>query len=243
MGLVAVCLLSVPAAHGQRTGRVTGLVVDETGGIIPGASVTLASDDRVHTAISDQYGRFDFPDLPESPTALEVSSPGCRTVTMTKLQTGERGLFEITLEPGGCPQCVTVGACRPIVPFVPFRMLPPKVSYEERFFNVTVVGTVRDAWDGPLGQAIITLTKSGTGPFYNATTNDRGEFQFGDIEPGRYMLKATREGYFGLTAFWVARENLTRIDRVYLLSKDQKERCGYTEFEELESSPLPILPH
>jgi hypothetical protein len=217
------------------------MVVDPTGGVIAGASVTLASDDRVHVATSDQYGRFDFPDLPEDPTALEVSSPGFKTVTMTKLQTGERGLFEVILEPGSCPQCRTVLPCRPIVPFVPFKMLPPRVSYEERFDNVRVAGTVRDAWDRPLSQATITLTKSGKEPFYNATTNDRGEFQFGDIDPGRYTLEATRGDYFGLTAFWVARENLTRIDRVYLLSEDQKERCG--PYIELESSPLPIPSH
>jgi hypothetical protein len=155
---------------------------------------------------------------------------------MTKLQTGERGLFEVILDVGGCPQCVTVTTfCRSIVPLP--RIALPNVSYEERSDDVGVAGNVRDALKKPLSQVTVTLARWETGPVYSTTTNQRGEFQFRDTDPGKYTLKVTRESYStNFTFLWVARENLTRIDRLdlYLL---QWEACA-PEVES-ESSVLP----
>jgi protocatechuate 3,4-dioxygenase beta subunit len=47
--------------------------------------------------------------------------------------------------------------------------------------------------------------------------NEKGEFRFSDLEPGWYALRATREGYSSeYVQFWVARETLTRLSRLYL---------------------------
>ena len=41
---VALLLVSVPLTHAQTTAQLTGTVQDSTGGVIPGAQVTLADE-------------------------------------------------------------------------------------------------------------------------------------------------------------------------------------------------------
>jgi len=218
--LLSASLLNVPAARAQLTGRVSGLVVDQTGGVIADASVTLFSEDRVRMAKTDQYGRFDFRDLPEGSDDLEVSSPGFKTVTMTNIQSSERGLFEPILQPGSFSGCMVQDfAPAPSVAFLPLSGY--NTSYEERTDNVSVVGILRDIWDRPLSQGTVTLLKALTESTYTTVTNEKGQFRFRDVDPGKYRLKATHDGFFvGSAAFWVTRENLARVVPIYLSTKN-----------------------
>src|SRR5688572_31206475 len=86
--ILCVLLVSVPA-WAQATGSVTGTVSDETGGILPGVSVTLtpAGSQTQTETVTDATGTYRFDNVPAG--AAEVTfrlinfSTGRRPVTVT----------------------------------------------------------------------------------------------------------------------------------------------------------------
>lgn len=83
-GLVAglALLLSSGLAYAQATGTVTGRVTDATGGVIPGAEVTLANNATGASSrtVTDANGEFTFRAIPGQ-YKLRVSLQGFRTST------------------------------------------------------------------------------------------------------------------------------------------------------------------
>jgi hypothetical protein len=238
--LLGACLLCPSAVRGQSGPSLQGTVLDRTGGIIPGADVILFSDDWVLTTKANENGIFRFASVPPHIRYVEASSPGffSRSIAMTE-QNPERLSFTLWVGEGNMPARTE---CSP-----PDNMLPPAVSYEERSYNVQLTGTVTDLSRVPLAFAIITLLRVDLDaplaerdrprglamkdrflkerPVAEVSSNDKGEFQFSDLESGWYRLKAEQEGYSKATVnFWVARETLTRLSRIYLFSVPPK--CG-----------------
>jgi hypothetical protein len=73
--LVVAALIAVAApvqAQPAQTGTVSGDVKDDTGGALPGVTVTLTSQDRgfSRTTVTDENGRFVFPAVPIGPYSL-----------------------------------------------------------------------------------------------------------------------------------------------------------------------------
>jgi hypothetical protein len=59
-----------------------------------------------------------------------------------------------------------------------------------------VVLVVRGGVSVGSGGATVSVLKSGSkGKPLTARTNDRGQFNFASLEPGLYLLRASREGY------------------------------------------------
>ena len=70
---VAVFCLSLPfvgVASAQSTGVLTGTVVDETGGVLPGVTVTARSDATRAVAVTDDTGVWRVEGVPEGPASL-----------------------------------------------------------------------------------------------------------------------------------------------------------------------------
>ena len=92
VGLVVALLLCASPAWPQTAapsevraaGGVSGTVVDETGGPIAGASVSLSRDGAAGTldVVAAADGRFSFPNIPAGPFRLTVSSPGFASQTV-----------------------------------------------------------------------------------------------------------------------------------------------------------------
>jgi protocatechuate 3,4-dioxygenase beta subunit len=126
--------------------------------------------------------------------------------------------------------------CLTVIP-PPFQIVPPKISYKERGGDVNVAGKIGDAFRGPLSKAAVVLVNSATGLSYVTETDESGEFQFKDIDPGRYQLRTTYDNRSRtLATFLVARENLTRIDGVCLFSEEKYTKVCPAEV------PLPLIP-
>ncbi|HYW43912.1 MAG TPA: carboxypeptidase regulatory-like domain-containing protein [Bryobacteraceae bacterium] len=78
---VAVCcalLLSTAARAQVLSGTLAGTVTDQTGAVVPGATITATDTEtgREYKAASDQSGNFTFADLPNSTYRVVVQQPG-----------------------------------------------------------------------------------------------------------------------------------------------------------------------
>ena len=92
-GLVVVLLLCASSAWPQTAapnalpspGIISGTVVDEAGGIIAGANVSLMQDGAAAgiEVVSSADGHFSFPSVQAGPFRLTVSSPGFASRTMS----------------------------------------------------------------------------------------------------------------------------------------------------------------
>jgi carboxypeptidase family protein len=74
--VVALGLCSPAIAQETTTGSLSGAVTDSTGGALPGATVTLTSEQGVKTFVTDGEGRFFAPYLTPGRYAVRVELSG-----------------------------------------------------------------------------------------------------------------------------------------------------------------------
>jgi hypothetical protein len=109
---LALCAASAFAQTG--TGRISGMVKDASGAIVPGAAVTAIHEQtgiRHHTTATDA-GVFVFPSLPVGPYSVSAELSGFKTVTKTGnlLTVGTDLNVTLVLQPGGVEETITVAA-------------------------------------------------------------------------------------------------------------------------------------
>ena len=116
-GLVAAVLLLPYAAMAQvTTGNITGRVVDSSGGVVPGASVSLVSEvhgNKIAPVKTNASGDYTFADITADTYTVEVTAPAFKTTRETGIQVtgGDRvGVPLITLQVGATSETVSVTA-------------------------------------------------------------------------------------------------------------------------------------
>ena len=122
LSLMPVASVFVPAAHAQViTGTLSGTVQDNTGAVVPGATVVvknaLSGDTR--TAVSNQAGSFTFAGLNSGDYNITITSPSFKIFTEkgVHLDPGDsRALPGLSLTPGGNTETITVSADNNNVP-------------------------------------------------------------------------------------------------------------------------------
>jgi hypothetical protein len=103
-GVLLVALLLVPAgAFAQGTGAaLIGAVTDETGAILPGATVLIRNTDTALTRelVTDADGRFSAPNLPPGPYEVTVSLPGFATLVRSgiRLTVGREAVLNMSMK-------------------------------------------------------------------------------------------------------------------------------------------------
>ena len=72
ISFLALLLFVTPAgvAAAETTGTLTGTVVDETGGVLPGAVVNLQADGAEFSSVTDDMGKWSIDGVPAGPAAL-----------------------------------------------------------------------------------------------------------------------------------------------------------------------------
>jgi len=114
--LFALALLFVNSAHAQTVaGSILGTAVDQSGAVVPGATVTLGDQAQgvTRNATTDANGVFRFPNLAPSTYTVTVNANGFKQSTTTGIELGtseQRDLGKISLEVGAISQEVTVSA-------------------------------------------------------------------------------------------------------------------------------------
>lgn len=113
-----LCLmfLSAATAVAQPAQQVTGRVLDPSGAIVPGASVTLtgtSSASRARTATATGAGQFRFDNVANGEYVLMAVAPGFSPATRpVTIAGGESATADLTIAPAGLNEAVTVSVTR-----------------------------------------------------------------------------------------------------------------------------------
>src|SRR5436305_14564677 len=87
--ILAVLLSSLPFVQGQEnSGRVLGVVADETGGLVPDAKI-VATGPNLPKALetsTDSHGAYTLLNVPIGVYTIAVSKPGFATVRQENVQ-------------------------------------------------------------------------------------------------------------------------------------------------------------
>src|SRR5579864_4780409 len=115
--LVMACLCALcvsPVLYGQATGSFSGTVVDKSGSVVTGATVTVTSQGTgaSRQAKTDDAGHFLVPVLPAGIYTLHVEFPGFQPVDSkdVRLQVDEARELDFTLAPSSVASSVEVSA-------------------------------------------------------------------------------------------------------------------------------------
>jgi hypothetical protein len=111
---IAVFLICLPLFSQTNQGRILGDVLDQSGGAIVGATVTVTDVARgvSRALITDSAGEYSAPSLLPGTYTVRVEAKGFRAVEHTGVlvQVGEDIRVDLTVQPGEQTQTVTVTA-------------------------------------------------------------------------------------------------------------------------------------
>jgi carboxypeptidase family protein len=117
--VVLIVFVTASTAWAQATAQLSGRVTDDSGGVLPGVTVTVTQTDTgfTRTTVTDDSGGYVLPNLPLGPYRLEAMLAGFRTFAQTGivLQVGATPAINVTLGLGELAETVTVEAAAPLV--------------------------------------------------------------------------------------------------------------------------------
>lgn len=115
---LAVLVLAGGTAFAQNA-QITGTLKDESGGILPGATVTAKNQDTglLRTAISDADGRYHLPALPPGSYTITAELAGFSSTARADftLAIDQAAVVDFSLRPATITETITVTGDAPIV--------------------------------------------------------------------------------------------------------------------------------
>jgi Carboxypeptidase regulatory-like domain/TonB-dependent Receptor Plug Domain len=120
VGSALVALLAALPAAAQDTGVVAGTVVDPSGQVVPGATVTLTNENTgdVRTLVSNERGEFSFRAVTPGSYSVKVELAGFRTIEQRNnvlSASGQLDVGRMRLDVGTLTEVVTVASSGTIV--------------------------------------------------------------------------------------------------------------------------------
>jgi hypothetical protein len=112
-----MCLAGVSAFAQVQSGSISGTVRDEQGGVLPGATVTLAGSGPSQTFVTDADGQYRFLNVPPGTYSLNATLQGFRTVIRegVVVAVGQSVVLPITLTVAAVQESVTVSGESPVI--------------------------------------------------------------------------------------------------------------------------------
>ena len=112
--LLAIALLLPVVAFAQNDGRFTGVVLDPSGAVIPGATVTVKNErtGEERSVKSSPDGRYLVPGLRPSVYTIRATSNDLAPLEFTGMQlvAGQEFALDLSLTPAGVTETVQVTA-------------------------------------------------------------------------------------------------------------------------------------
>src|SRR5947207_8952365 len=98
--LAFLLLAAGPAAAQMQSGNLTGVVKDQQGGVLPGATATISGVDVTRTFVTDSSGQFRFLELAPGPYRLSLNLSGFPTIVRDTLivEVGKNVALSLLLE-------------------------------------------------------------------------------------------------------------------------------------------------
>lgn len=120
VGAVLIVLIVASLAAAQTPqGGIAGTVTDESGAVLPGATVTvvLGTTKETRTAVSDSSGRYRFNNLPVGVYSIqaELSGFGSVKIESYKLSIGQSTILDIKMKIATVATEITVTAAAPLI--------------------------------------------------------------------------------------------------------------------------------
>jgi hypothetical protein len=110
--ILGVLLLSVALFAQANFGRILGTVTDQSGGVVPGATVTITDTQRglARALTTDAAGEYNAPNLIPGTYTVRVEAKGFKALDRQNvvIEVGKEVRVDITPEPGDQTQTVTV---------------------------------------------------------------------------------------------------------------------------------------
>ncbi|HMH41948.1 MAG TPA: carboxypeptidase-like regulatory domain-containing protein [Pyrinomonadaceae bacterium] len=208
--LILVAMIAI-STRGQSPLRAIGSVTDGFSGPIAGAHITLYSLDRILQATSDTAGRYQFDGLPTGVYEFEVVSPGFKTITTHDLHVTDL----MRSVAGNKPLEFNIVMALAASGTECGRRDTESYNRVETGEGSSVNGVAlvnNGPSKSPIANAHVLLYRS-EAKVSEQQTNERGEFHFKSVAPGRYLIVIQHPKYKELKSdtFWVARENQTYI--------------------------------
>jgi hypothetical protein len=122
IALLAILVLAMPMAmfpQGFQVGSITGTVTDQSGGVLPGVTVTATSQDRgtVRTATTDSAGRFMFQAMQLGLYTVQADLSGFQSQALknNKVEADKVTDLTVALKLSSTSEVITVTGQQPVV--------------------------------------------------------------------------------------------------------------------------------
>src|SRR5688572_20863870 len=253
------------AAQGGATSSITGVVKDEGGGVLPGATVVVASNatSARSEAITNNSGTYSVPALSAGVYTVTVSLPGFRTsiINDVRVQLGAPTTLSAALEVGALEETITVSGAgseliNTLTPAVTATMnveqiavipTPTRNALNAVTFlvGVNTSGGMRGSTVNGLPESMLNLTLDGVSN--NDTANKSGDGFFSPVRPRQDAVEAVTVttaaggaeggGHGGVTINFVTRSGTNRFTGSgYEYFRDKSLNSNYF-FNELREQP------
>jgi len=118
-GLLTLPLLCLPAFSQGSAGRITGTVIDQSGGSVANANVTVVDTERgvSRALVTDDAGVYNAPNLTPGTYTVRVEAKGFKRLERQNVvvEVGKELRVDLTVQPGEQNQTVTVTELVPLV--------------------------------------------------------------------------------------------------------------------------------
>jgi hypothetical protein len=119
MSVSLLLLVSMPSAAQQQTGEIFGRVLDSSGAVLPGVTVTVAGPALLQprVTVSSETGSYRVPELPIGTYTVTFELPGFRTTVMQEIRItiGFRAQVNAELGVSNVQETVTVTGESPLI--------------------------------------------------------------------------------------------------------------------------------
>jgi hypothetical protein len=118
-GTIGMLLLCLPLFSQGSSGRILGTVMDQSGGVVAGATVTVTDTERGVTKIltTNEPGEYNAPNLTPGTYKVRVEAKGFKAVERQNivLEVGKEIRVDMTLAPGAVADTITITEQLPMV--------------------------------------------------------------------------------------------------------------------------------
>ena len=176
--VLVMCLVAIRVECAPQP-NLTGTVLDLVGAVIADADIELYSGKHEWHTTTDGAGRFSFPVLLPGMYDVEITRPGFRKQIIQNMRIDSSA---------PAPMTITMRVASPADSCVDSLL-------RYKYVDANGESGVRGVVSAGSGATVLVRRSGAEGKPLTARANDHGEFDFAGLEPGLYLLSASRQGY------------------------------------------------